>query len=228
MPWPKIADAVVRRLVVYLRVLDQEAKLGERTISSYRLAAKTGVSPALVRKDLAWFGEFGTRGVGYDVAYLQEQLHKILGLSREVRAVLVGAGSLGVALTRYNVRRISEDRSISVRIVALFDTDPGKIGLMIDGIEVYPLRQLAEKIRELGATMGIITVPAFAAQSVADELVKAGIRGILNFAPIPIHVPPSVALQTADLSLEMQYLAYVMEAKRAEAKEPEAVATVGP
>lgn len=214
VPWPKIADAVVRRLVVYLRVLDREARGQERTISSYQLAQKTGVSPALVRKDLAWFGEFGTRGVGYDVAYLRDQLHKILRLEQEVRAVLVGAGSLGIALTRYNVRRYADDPTFNVRIVALFDTDPGKIGLMIDGIEVYPLRQLGEKVRELGAAMGIITVPAFAAQQVADELVKAGIEGIVNFAPTPIHVPSRVALQTADLSLEMQYLAYIMTSRK--------------
>ncbi|MBE3584276.1 MAG: redox-sensing transcriptional repressor Rex [Limnochordaceae bacterium] len=210
MPWPKIADAVVRRLVIYLRVLDEEARQRETTISSYRLAEKTGVSPALVRKDLAWFGEFGTRGVGYDVAYLRDELHRILNTSQEVRAALVGSGSLGVALTRYNIRRFASDRTFNVNIVALFDTDPGKIGLKIDGVEIYPLSRLQERVKALGITMGIVTVPAYAAQDVVSQLVAAGVQGVLNFAPTPVQVPPGIALQTADLSLEMQYLAYTM------------------
>lgn len=210
----KIADAVVRRLVIYLRALEQEPADDDATISSYELAERAGVNPALVRKDLAWFGEFGTRGVGYKLAFLRSQLRRILNLEHEVPAALVGAGSLGVALTRYSVGRRAADSAFNVRIVALFDNDPGKIGLSIDGVPVYSVRELAPRVRELGVDLGILCTPATAAQEVALTLAAAGVKGILNFAPVALRLPPGVRLVSADLSLEMQYVAYLLERER--------------
>ena len=212
MRWKKISDAVVRRLPLYLRVLEEVSRDEDRTLmSSQELGERAGVSPALVRKDLAWFGEFGKQGVGYEISYLQDELRRILNLDENIRVALIGAGSLGQALTRYNRSRLEQDRSFNVEIVAVFDNDPEKFGKMIGQIPITPVERFAEVTKELGVRMAIITVPAESAQEVADIVVGAGIRAILNFAPTKLIVPANVRVASADLSLELQRLAYYLD-----------------
>ena len=211
MRWNKISDAVVRRLPLYLRVLDEVARVGEtQMISSQELGEKAGVGSALVRKDLAWFGEFGKQGVGYEVEFLRTELKRILNLDKVHKVVLVGAGSLGIALARYNIRRFESDDSFSLKIIGLFDQDPTKLGRIYEGIEVRPLAELESLVRENNVKMAIITVPADAAQDVAMQLVKGGIEAILNFAPIKLNVPEHVRVASTDLTLELQRLAYYL------------------
>ncbi|NLM70164.1 MAG: redox-sensing transcriptional repressor Rex [Firmicutes bacterium] len=211
MRWNKISDAVVRRLPLYLRVLDEVARVGEtQMISSQELGEKAGVGSALVRKDLAWFGEFGKQGVGYEVEFLRTELKRILNLDKVHKVVLVGAGSLGIALARYNIRRFESDDSFSLKIIGLFDQDPTKLGRIYEGIEVRPLAELESFVRENNVKMAIITVPADAAQDVAMQLVKGGIEAILNFAPIKLNVPEHVRVASTDLTLELQRLAYYL------------------
>jgi redox-sensing transcriptional repressor len=210
--WKKISDAVIRRLPLYLRVLDElSADPETELISSQDLGFRAGVSPALVRKDLAWFGEFGKQGVGYEVAFLRDELRRILNLDSELKVALVGVGSLGVALTRYNIKRYQEDNSFNLRLAALFDSDPKKIGIQIEGIPVFSIDQIGEKTEELGLQMAIITVPFESAQIITDMLVNAGVRAILNFAPTKLVVPEGVHVSNADLSLELQRLAYYLQ-----------------
>lgn len=210
--WRKISDAVVRRLPQYLRVLEEVSELeARRLMSSQELGSRAGVSPALVRKDLAWFGEFGKQGVGYEVEFLRNELRRILNLDKEVPVALIGAGSLGHALARYNLARQGEGGSFNIRIVAIFDDDPAKIGEKIDNLEIKPMSEFRKTCEELQIRMAIVTVPARAAQEVVDEVVAAGIRAILNFAPVKLHVPEGVHLATADLTLELQRLAYYLD-----------------
>ena len=150
MRWKKISDAVIRRLPLYLRVLDElAADPNVQLISSQELGVRAGVGPALVRKDLAWFGEFGKQGVGYEVRFLRDELRRILNLDSEINVALVGAGSLGIALSRYNQKRRAEDNSFTLNIAALFDSDPKKIGTEIDGVMVYSTEELPEKVPKL-------------------------------------------------------------------------------
>ena len=210
MSWSKISDAVIRRLPLYLRVLDESSADQVELISSQELGYRIGVGSALVRKDLAWFGEFGKQGVGYEVDFLRHELRKILNLDQELNFALVGVGSLGVALGRYHLKRFAEDEEFNLRLVALFDNDPRKIGTSVEGVQVYDLTRLTELVPSLNIKMAIITVPAENAQIVAEQLVKSGIKGILNFAPTKIVVPEDVHVSSADLTLEMQRLAYYL------------------
>jgi len=179
-------------------------------ISSQELGDKAGVGSALVRKDLAWFGEFGKQGVGYEVEFLRRELKRILNLDKEHKVVLVGAGSLGIALARYNIRRYNTDDSFNLKIIGLFDHDPTKLGRIFEGIEVRSLDELENFVRENNVKMAIITVPADAAQDVAVQLVRGGVGAILNFAPIKLNVPEHVQVASADLTLELQRLAYYL------------------
>jgi redox-sensing transcriptional repressor len=169
------------------------------------------VGSALVRKDLAWFGEFGKQGVGYQVEFLRSELRKILNLNREIPMGLIGAGSLGEAVTRYSLRRYEEDSSFSVKLVALFDNDPEKIGGSIENIPIFSLDELAAKTKELNLELAMIAVPAEYAQEVANKVIKAGIKGILNFAPVKLQVPEDIQVANADVSLELQFLAYYLK-----------------
>ncbi|NMB00292.1 MAG: redox-sensing transcriptional repressor Rex [Firmicutes bacterium] len=209
MRWNKISDAVIRRLPLYLRVLDDLANESEaELISSQELGVRAGVGPALVRKDLAWFGEFGKQGVGYEVGFLRNETKKILNLEDELSVALVGVGSLGEALVRYHLKRYADDDSFNVRLVALFDSDPAKIGTTVEGIPVFSLEEIEKKVNEDQLKMVIIAVPADAAQEVANRFIRAGVRGILNYAPIKLQAPETVQVATVDLSLELQRLAY--------------------
>lgn len=211
MRWKKISDAVVRRLPLYLRVLDDLARKEKvKLISSQELGELAGVSPALVRKDLAWFGEFGKQGVGYELEYLRHELRRILNLDVNHRVGLVGVGSLGSALTRYNIRRYRENPDFNLHIVALFDSSEDLIDTEVEGLRVQPLDAMEQTVQDMGIEMAIITVPASDAQAVAERMVAAGVKAILNFAPITLHVADDVQVASADLTLELQRLAYYL------------------
>ncbi|HHW09965.1 MAG TPA: redox-sensing transcriptional repressor Rex [Firmicutes bacterium] len=211
MRWHKISDAVVRRLPLYLRVLEEASRDEDKQLmSSQELGDRAGVAPALVRKDLAWFGEFGKQGVGYQVDYLKTELRRILNLDREIRVGLVGVGALGHALVRYHRIRSMRNSSFHINLIALFDNDPAKFGEHVVDLEIWPLELLAEKIKALKLEIIIVTVPAAHAQEVVDLAVAAGIKAILNFAPVKLTVPEGVHLANADLSLELQRLAYYL------------------
>lgn len=208
----KISGAVVRRLPIYLRVLEEATRDGNKELmSSQELGEKAGVSPALVRKDLAWFGEFGKQGVGYDVGNLRTELRRILHLDRDIAIALVGIGSLGEALVRYFRRRYVADPGFHLNIVALFDADPAKQGEDIEGLRVEAPELIEERVRELAVRMAIVAVPPEAAQAVVDKLIASGVRLLFNFAPVKLTVPDDVHIVNADLSLELQRLAYYLE-----------------
>lgn len=199
----RIPDATIRRLPIYLRVLRELEDDNVAVISSADLAIRTGFSSEQIRKDLAYFGAFGVRGVGYSVSQLEDQLRRILGLDKEVRAALVGAGNLGTALTRYNVNRHKD-----VKIIAIFDNDPAKVGKTIEGVPVYSIEDMDAVIRNNDIKMGIVTAPANSAEKVAELLIRAGVRAILNFAPVKLSSTDSVAVRNIDLTLEFESLAY--------------------
>ena len=212
LAWKGISDAVIRRLPIYLRVLE-EVRGKETCISSHELGKRAGVRPALVRKDLAWFGEFGKQGVGYDVEFLQDELRKILNLDEPLHMALVGVGSLGHALARYNRRRFEVDPLFTIKMVALFDIKPELIGTYIDDMPIYSVDEILRVVPEKDIRLAIVTVPADVAQEITDVLVEAGVKAILNFAPVKLDVPKDVHVANADLSLELQRLAYYIGAQ---------------
>ncbi len=203
----KVSDSTVRRLSLYLRILKQVRRRGETTVSSGRLAEEGGVTSAQVRKDLSQFGNFGVRGRGYDAASLEATIRAILGLDRSWAAVVVGAGRLGSALASYG-----DFARQGFRIVALFDTDPAKLGRRIGDAEVRPLDELELIARGQAVSIGIVATPAASAQEAADRLVAAGIRGILNFAPARLTVPADISLRDVNLAIELEGLSYAVAA----------------
>lgn len=205
----KIPDATIGRLSMYSRYLSEADEKGKTTVSSHDIAQATGVTPAQVRKDLAYFGEFGTRGVGYNSRELYNYIMKILGLDKRWSIAIVGAGNLGRALSQY---KGFQQRGFD--IVCIFDNDPQKIGKKIANIDIYSLDLLDEKVKELNIVLGIIAVPAPAAQDVADKLVNAGIRGIINFAPVNITVKQNIFVRRVDLAAQLEYLTYYLEESR--------------
>lgn len=206
MKTEKISEAVVRRLPIYLRYLNELAMRNVMTVSSQDLGQKLDLNPAQIRKDLAYFGEFGKKGIGYDVGYLIEKIRQILKLDRHIPVALVGAGNLGRALCNYNIYLREE-----MKIVAVFDASPGKWGETINNLTVQPMNELESTIRRLGVRIGIITVPAAEAQKVANDFVAAGIEAVLNFAPVIIKVPNEVRVHHADFTAELQSLAYYLD-----------------
>ncbi|GIO36782.1 MULTISPECIES: redox-sensing transcriptional repressor Rex [Paenibacillus] len=202
----KISDAVVRRLPVYLRFLNELSRREVSTVSSQELGQKLDLNPAQIRKDLAYFGDFGRKGIGYDVAYLIEKIQQILNLDQQINVALIGAGNLGQALSNYNA--YVKD---NMKIVAVFDASPGKIGGKINNIEIQPIEMLDETVRNMNIRIGIITVPAAEAQHVADKLVAAGIGAILNFAPTILKVPAEVRVHAADFTTDLMSLAYYLD-----------------
>lgn len=198
------------RLPVYLRVLVEMAERGLVTVSSEALADAAGVNSAKVRKDLSQLGSYGTRGVGYDVAYLIHQVRRELGLTQRWPVVIAGVGNLGHALANY--RGFAER---GFRIIALFDVDPGKVGEVVGGVTVEHIDRLPCVVREHDVVIGLICTPASAAQEVADRMVAAGIRSILNFAPAVVSAPAGVSIRKVDLSIELQILAFYEQRKAA-------------
>lgn len=201
----KISEAVVRRLPIYLRYLSYLQQVGVTTVSSQQMGKNLDVNPAQIRKDLAAFGDFGKKGIGYEVHYLVEKIRQILKLTEEIRVALVGAGHLGHAISNYNA--YLKD---NMRISAIFDNDPSKLGKFIAGLAIQPLDELASTIKEKQIKLAIITVPATAAQTVCDQLTAAGIKGILNFAPTTIRAPKDVRIHYADVTSNLQSLAFYL------------------
>lgn len=201
----KIPDVVIRRLPVYLRYLQQMQLYDIESVSSQQMGHDLYLNPAQIRKDLSVFGDFGIKGKGYPVSDLADKLSSILGLDKEIKIVLVGVGNLGAALCRYN-----RYQQTTTRIVGLFDGHPSKIGQLHGSYEVRPMEELAEYISVNSIKLAIIAVPATAAQSVCDILVAAGIKAVLNFAPVLLSVPEGVRVQNSDVTAELQTLAYYL------------------
>jgi redox-sensing transcriptional repressor len=200
----------VGRLPVYLRALVEMAERGRSTVSSETLAEAAGVNSAKVRKDLSYLGSYGTRGVGYDVAYLIHQVRRELGLTQDWPVLIAGIGNLGHALARY--RGFSER---GFRIVALVDVDVRKQGEVVEGVRIRAVEEMPDLVKRHEVAIGMICTPAAGAQEVADRMVDAGIRSILNFAPAHINVPTHVSVRKVDLSLELQILAFYEQRKAA-------------
>lgn len=204
----RVPEATITRLSVYSRFLEYLDQRGIVTVSSGEIAQGVGVSPAQVRKDLAYFGEFGTRGVGYNVKDLMRYILKILGLDELWPLVLVGAGNLGFALCTY---KGFNERGFSV--VGVFDNDLNKIGKKIVNLEVYHLDKMAEIIARHNVKVGIITVPSHAAQEVSDLMVKNGLQAILNYAPVVLNVPENIEIRNVDMSTRLEILTFNLSKK---------------
>jgi redox-sensing transcriptional repressor len=198
-----IPDATVARLPIYLRALNALTEHGVATCSSNELAENAGVNPAKLRKDLSYLGSYGTRGVGYDVEYLRYQIASEIGQTQDWDVVIVGVGNLGSALSAYQ-----GFSTRGIRVAALVDADPRRIGTTISGITVSSVDELDAIVRDRQISIGVIATPGEAAQEVADRLVAAGITSILNFAPALVQVPDGVDVRKVDLSIELQILAY--------------------
>jgi len=195
----------IHRLSVYTRCLLQLEEDGVKTISSQEMADRFNLNSAQVRKDLAYFGEFGVRGIGYYVAGLKAELQQILGLDRQWPVVLVGFGNLGSALFHYK----GFGRQ-GFRIAAIVDDDPAKVAREVESVPVVPSRDLAREVKARGIQIAIVAVPAESAQAVTDRLVSAGIRAILNFAPARLKVPREARLKNVDLSIELETLSFYL------------------
>ncbi len=205
----KIPEATVMRLSIYSRYLHQLMEEGEDTISSGEIANGVGVSSAQVRKDLAYFGEFGTRGVGYKVSELYCQLMKILGLDHRWNTIIVGAGKLGSALALYQG---FSDRGFN--ICAILDVNPDIIGNTLGELEIKSLQELAALVLQHEIQIGVIAVPAAHAQDVTDQLLEAGVKAILNFSPRVLKVPPDIVLRNVDLSVNLEILSFNLALNR--------------
>ncbi|MDT5030614.1 MAG: redox-sensing transcriptional repressor [Actinoplanes sp.] len=201
--FPDLPEATIARLPEYLRALHHLHDGGSDTVSSEGLAAAAGVNSAKLRKDLSHLGSYGTRGVGYDVVLLIDQIEYILGLDQHRAVCLVGVGNLGHALAGYD-----GFASRGFRIVALFDADEARVGEQINGLTVRHIDELSRVAVEEAIAIGVIATPASAAQAVADDLVAAGVTSILNFAPCVLSVPPNVDVRKVDLAIELQILSF--------------------
>ncbi|GAB4284775.1 MAG: redox-sensing transcriptional repressor Rex [Coriobacteriia bacterium] len=199
----QVPETTIQRLPVYLRCLLQAQQERMPVINSVQMAEMCGSNAAQVRKDLSYLGELGTRGIGYDVEALIAHISRVLGITERRRAVVVGYGRLGGALRSYTG---FPERGFE--IVAVFDADPAKIGTDADGLIVRPMEELEDGIREVGAEIAILATPAPVSQLVADRLVDAGIRAILNLAPVRLHVPAGVAVRQVCLSTDLQILSF--------------------
>lgn len=212
--------AVVNRLSLYLRELQRIESSGEKTVSSSQLGKLLGFTDAQVRKDLAYFGQFGHPGVGYRCAELVSAIRRILGTDREWVVAIVGVGNLGRALLGYK-----GFRSQGFRVAAAFDSDPSKVGMSFAGVAVEPTTALESTIRDRGVTLGLIATAAEAAQETADRMVAAGVMGILNFAPVTLSLPPSVSLVGVDLATELEHLSFSVANSQATAQSKESPLT---
>lgn len=204
-PVKHIADSTVRRLSAYLRFLEDFEHRGLTTISSEELANRGGTTSAQVRKDLSFFGSFGKRGLGYSVPELAGRLREILGLGKEWRVVIVGAGKIGAALAQYR-----GFRQRGFNILAAYDNNADKIGRKLEGIPVRDIDQLERDIQRDKPDIVVLTVPGDEAQNVVDRVVKAGVKAILNFAPAQLHAPPDVAIKTVNMAMELEGLSFAL------------------
>lgn len=209
MKWHEIPAPAVQRLSLYLRGLDELAQQGVKKISSRSLGDMLNISSAQVRKDLAYFGQFGRPGVGYRVEPLMDELRHILGTDQTRPVVVVGAGNLGRALLRHK-----EFRTRGFELVGAFDIAPKKIGRKFGHILVQHLGKMPKVLKKHHVKLGIIATPPEAAQSVADALCAAGVKGILNFAPTTLQTPPDVAVRPVDLAATLEQLSFRVHARR--------------
>lgn len=205
-PERTIPDIVVGRLPIYLRALQSMVQEGRRVTSSQELGERLGISAAQIRKDLSQFGEFGKQGTGYSIDYLAEQIGQILKVDRVWDVVLVGAGDIGSAIARYQG---FENRGF--RVAMLFDNDPEKIGAQIGPFAVEDISKMEQAIRQVGIRVAMIATPASAAQFVAERLVAAGIKAILNYAPTSLSVPEGVHVQYIDPVIHLQRMTYYLD-----------------
>ncbi len=201
-----IPQATVTRLPLYLRVLREASAEHADTLSSEALAARAGVTAAQIRKDLSYLGSYGTRGIGYDVAYLTREIGRRLGVGEERRVAIVGAGNLGQALARYG-----GFSARGFRIVAVFDTDPAKVGTYVGSTVITHTSEMSATLSDAEADIALITTPAQAAQRAVDSVIEAGVSSILNFAPTTVVVPPRVAIRQVDLGIELQILCFYQQ-----------------
>jgi len=201
----RIADSTVRRLSAYLRFLEDFEQRGLTTISSEELAKRGGTTSAQVRKDLSFFGSFGKRGLGYSVPELAGRLREILGLGREWRVIIVGAGKIGAALAQYR-----GFRQRGFTILAAYDNNPEKVGRKLEGIVVRDFEQIERDIQREHPDIVVLTVPGDEAQAVLDRVVKAGVKAILNFAPTQLQAPPDVAVKTVNMAMELEGLSFAL------------------
>lgn len=214
----RIPDATVERLPEYLRILLELGDDGVENVSSERLAELAGENAAKVRKDLSYLGSYGTRGVGYEVAYLVYQIRRDLGLHHDWPVVIVGGGNLGQALAGYGG---FAERGFPV--AGIVDVDADKVGTVIGGVRVRHLDELPQIVRSREVSIGVIATPPVAAQDAADLLVQAGVTSILNFAPVVLAVPPGVSVRKVDLALELQVISYNEQRRLDTARRPIAV-----
>lgn len=201
----RIAESSVRRLSLYLRYLEDFERLGRATISSDELAQCGGTTSSQVRKDLSLFGSFGKRGLGYAVPDLATRLRAILGVGREWRVIIVGAGKIGAALAQYR-----GFRQRGFKLVGLFDVDPERIGQKWAGVTVRDMERFERDSRSLRPHIAVVTVPADAAQAVIDRVSKAGIKAVLNFAPAGVSVRDDVTVRNVNMALELEVLSYAL------------------
>ena len=201
----KIPDIIIGRLPIYLRALQRMADKGVQTTSSQELGEKVGISAAQIRKDISQFGEFGKQGTGYRIPFLIDKIREILKVDRIWDVVIVGAGDMGHALARYQgfVNR-------GFRVLMVFDNDPQKVGTQIGNFVVEDTVNMVDRVSKAGVKVAMLTVPASAAQEVADLLVEAGIQAILNYAPITLVAPENVRVQHIDPATHLQRMTYYL------------------
>lgn len=202
----KIPDIIIGRLPVYLRALQRMAENGMKTTSSQELGEHVGISAAQIRKDISQFGEFGKQGTGYSISFLIDKLREILNVNRMWDVAIIGAGDMGHALARYQ-----GFTNRGFRVVMIFDNDPSKVGQKVGEFTIEDTAKLVDRIRSSKVKMAMMTVPASTAQAVADKLVQAGIKAILNYAPISITVPDNVHVQYIDPSTHLQRMTYYLD-----------------
>lgn len=201
----KISESTIHRLSLYCRALTLLERENYETVSSKELAKREKLTPAQVRKDLSFFGSFGTRGLGYPVNELKQRITAILGIDRVWQVALVGVGNIGSALVSYK-----EFMKQGFHIVKLFDNDQRKIGSNHKGIIVSDIANLESEIRDAGIEIVVLAVPATVAQYLVDDVVNAGVRAILNFAPVNLRVPDEVYLRNENMSMELEYLSFAL------------------
>lgn len=202
----EIPDIIISRLPIYLRALRRMQAQNQRTTSSQELGEQVGISAAQIRKDLSQFGEFGKQGTGYDIAFLVDKLREILQVEHVWDVALVGMGDMGHALARYSG---FSDRGF--RVAMVFDNDPAKIGEQVGEFAIRDARELGQAIREAGIRVAMVCVPAAVAQAVTTQLVEAGVKAILNYAPINLSVPAGVRVQYLDPSIGLQRMTYYLD-----------------
>ena len=201
----RIADSTVRRLSIYLRFLEEFEERGLATVSSDELARRGGTTSAQVRKDLSLFGSFGKRGLGYSVPELTISLREILGLEKEWKVIIVGAGKIGAALAQYR-----GFRQRGFTILAAYDSNPEKVGRLLEGIEVRHVSELESDIARERPEIAVIAVPSDGAQQILDRLVRSGLTAVLSFAPAQLHAPAEVTVKSVNMAMELEGLTFAL------------------